>query len=344
MGVRGRGLRIALAICFGLLSLVAAAAASATTRSIRIVYRYPASGSYAGVALYTATSAPDLAGGPSLLRMDLGLRPVDSQGLVTVVLPGFDTGLTYFVVLRTYDAAGNESANSAPRVVLGQPLYADDFESYAPGTDPPNWIDSAPGQVAPGSATLFQTAQLAGGNMVFAAAPSSAEIYSHLDASGAGSWSLYEYSGRLESDAGTGAIGVTVLSQYPESAFFYRLSSAAGGAFALDKRGGSAALTCAGSASTGVAPSAGQWLRFAVHATNFSGLNRIRASVWPDGGAQPASWQVDCWDAAVESVSSGRIGVYSLGSGGNHCPRIPKPTREDSRLWCGKCRDVWSRP
>ena len=300
-----------------MLSLVAVATGGATTRSARIVYRYPTSGSYAGVALYTATRLLDLRGGPSLVRIDLGLQPIDSQGNVTVIVPGFDPTLSYFLALRTYDAAGNESANSTALSLPAAPLYRDDFESYAPGTDPPDWVDSAPGQLAPGDATEFETAQL-GGNMVYAAAASSAEIYSHLDAAGAGSWSSYEFTGRLESDALAGAIGVTVLSQYPESQFFYRLSSAAGGAFALDKRGGAAALTCAGSASTGVSAAAGQWLRFALTATRFADRNRVRATVWPDGTEQPSTPQVDCWDAASESESSGRIGLYSLGSGGNH--------------------------
>jgi len=304
----------------GSLSLLAAETAGASARTIRIAYRYPTSGSYAGIALYSATSEADLAGGPSLVRIDLGMQPVDSQGLVTVSVPGFDSATDYFLALRSYDAAGRESQNSMVGIVRGSKaiLYHDDFESYAPGTDPPDWVDSGPGQLGPGGAALFETAQLPGGGMAYAAAASSAEIHSHLDAAGAGSWSSYKLSGRLESDALVGGIGVTVLSQYPESQFYYRLSRAGDGAFGLDKRGGSSGLRCAGTASTGVTSAAGQWLRFAVLATRFADRNRLRASVWPDGSLQPAAWQVDCWDAAGESEASGRIGVYSLGSAGNH--------------------------
>jgi hypothetical protein len=298
--------------------------ASAAVRSVLFTYRYPSSGNYAGVALYYAASRADVAAGMNLTRIDLGLRPVDSQGLVNAMLPGFDDARDYYVVLRCYDSAGGESANSDVGVIAASvvattssTLYQENFESYAPGADPAAWIDSAPGAAAPGDATLFETTRLSDGSMAFGAAASVGDIHSHLDASGAGSWSSYEYSGRIESDLSVGRAGVTVLSQYPDAQFYYRLARV-GAAYSVVKRGGDGTLTCAGSASTGVIPSARAWLRFRVRVTRFDGRNRVRASLWPDGGSAPSNWQADCWDSAPEGNATGRVGLFSWGNAGNH--------------------------
>ncbi|HKC52802.1 MAG TPA: hypothetical protein VKF60_18580, partial [Myxococcota bacterium] len=319
-----RAVWLAVWIALASLASIAPSSASAGVRSVLFTYRYPSVGNYAGVALYHGATRAAVDSGVGLTRIDLGLRPVDSQGLVNAMVPGFDDTRGYFAVLRCYDSSGRESPNSDVGVIpalvaqpSSSPLYQEDFESYSPGADPAAWLDSAPGAAAPGNATLFETTQLADGSMAFGAAASVGDIHSHLDAAGAGRWSSYEYSGRIESDFLIGRAGVTVLSQYPDAQFYYRLSRIAFGAFGLTKQGGGA-LSCAGSSSTEVTPLPGAWYRFRVRVTRFDGRNRTRASVWPEGGSAPSSWQVDCWDGAPEAVATGRVGVYSLGVAGSH--------------------------
>ena len=126
---------------------------------------------------------------------------------MNAIIPGFDDARDYYVVLRCYDGAGPRVLELGVGVIAASvvassssTLYQENFESYAPGKDPTAWIDSAPGVAAPGDATLFETTQLSDGTMAFGAAPSVGDIHSHLDASGDGGWSSYEYSGRIESD------------------------------------------------------------------------------------------------------------------------------------------------
>ena len=318
-----------LAALFALGLSSAPTSARAAARSVLFVYRYPSSGNYAGVALYHAASRADIDAGVGITRIDLGLLPIDSQGNVNAMVPGFDDTRDYYVALRCYDSSGRESPNSAVGVVRAavpssSVLYQEDFESYSPGQDPADWVDSAPGLASPGSAALFETAQLPDGTIALAAANNSGDVHSHLDATGAGSWSSYEYSGRIESDSSAGATGVTVLSSYPDAQFYYRLARLGTGAYGVAKRG-SGPLTCAGASSSGasasstrIVPVAGEWLNFRVRATRFDGRNRIRASVWSVNGSEPSGWQVDCWDSAAESTGAGRIGVYSYGDAGSH--------------------------
>lgn len=308
-----------------MLASVGASRVDAAPRSVTFAYRYPSSGNCAGVALYYSASRAEIESGANLTRVDLGLLPTGSDSLVRAVVPGFDDSQDYFAVLRCYDGNGNESRNSGvgvipaapPQTPAGSELYHEDFESYPPAADPAQWLDSAPNLASPGDAALFETAELDDGSLVYGAA-SGMDLNSTVDASGAGSWSFYEFTGRIEADQLRGYRGVTVLSRYPETQFYYRLSHFANLPYTLVKRGGTDGLTCAGSQSTGVTPLPGQWLTFRVRVTRFDARNRIRASMWPDGGAAASGWQVDCWDTQPEPVASGRVGVFSGGDGGSH--------------------------
>ena len=322
MGWRGRS-ALGACLAFALASVVAARA-DATPRSVTFTYRYPSTTECAGVALYHSASRAEIDAGVNLVRVDLGRLPADSAAAVSAVVPGFEDTRDYYAVLRCYDGTGRESRNSGvgviPASVVQSPaagiLYEEDFEEYQPAADPTAWLDSAPNVAAPGPASLFETAALGDGSIAFTAATAS-DIHSTLDAAGAGAWSSYEYTGRMESDELRGSGGVTVLSRYPEAQFYYRLARFASMPYVVTKRG-NGALVCSGSASTGVTSAAGEWLQFRVRVTRFDGRNRVRASLWPDGAQAPAGWQVDCWDDAPEASSTGRIGVFSGGDRGSH--------------------------
>ncbi|HXK24275.1 MAG TPA: LamG domain-containing protein [Myxococcota bacterium] len=298
-------------------------------------YQYPPGGNYTGVKIYYAAARSDLDTDPNLPWIDLGLLAPDSQGIVNTMVPNWDPSRDYYVALRTYDAQGNESANSNPGVIYRVPpnpalIFGEDFESTAVGRHPAEWVDSAPDTSAPSQGDLFAVVALPDGTHAFEAPGSTGEIQSHLDGDAALLWSSYEYSGRIQSDSLGGAAGVTVLSQYPDSASEYLLERTGAGAYTLAKRG-TGALTCATSASTGVVPVAGQWLRFKVRATRFdSDRNRLRATLWADGATEPSTWQADCWDDASESIASGRVGVVSTGDPGNRWDDLSLETVADN--------------
>jgi hypothetical protein len=315
-----RALQLVAAI---MLTIFGLAPLRAEGRSIHVFYRYPAGTDLAGVALYYGASQGDVERNLNLTRIDLKLRQGRDDGVVIVTLAGLDDTRDYFVTLRAYDSQGRESANSAIGVVAARAppegaLFADSFEAYVPGADPPGWVDSGSSVTAAGNAGLFAVSSMPNGTLAFGSTSSAADLNSTLVASGSSGWASYEYSGRVESDSLSGEAGVSVLSAYPDAQFYYRLTRSASTAWKLVKRGGTGALACSPSSSTGVTTSAGAWLRFRVRATRFDGRNRVRAMLWPDGTAAPAAYQVDCWDSEAESNASGRVGVYSSGAAGSH--------------------------
>ena len=305
-------------------TVVAASQAAAAARTVVVSYRNPSSADVAGVALYHGTSRSDVDHGLNLTRIDLGRQAPDSSGVIRVTLSGFDDTRDYYMALRSYDSSQRESANSnvgllpasAPALPAGT-IYSENFDSYAPGADPSGWVDSGPGVASAGDASLFSTDLAAGSAEAFGAASSAGDLNATLVASGSAAWASYEFTGRVESDSTTGSTGVSVLSAYPDAQFYYRLAKFGVGPFKLMKIG-TGSLDCASSTSTGVTGDPGEWLRFRVRVTRFDGRNRVRAAMWPDGSAAPASFQADCWDADPESVSSGRVGVYSSGASGSH--------------------------
>src|SRR5262245_46524442 len=187
--------------------------AAADVRSVQISYRYPAVGNYAGVALYHAASLGDIDQDSDLTRVDLGLLPVNNQGIVNVMVPGFDDARDYYVVLRTYDAGENESRNSNVGVVKATEanpalLFAQAFESASVGSHPDPWVDS------PGGSNLFEVAELGDGTHALAAPGSTGEVQSHV-VIGQSLWASYELRGAIASETLAGSAGVTFLSRYP---------------------------------------------------------------------------------------------------------------------------------
>jgi hypothetical protein len=85
-----RALVLAAVFALGLVASLASTNASAAVRAVLFVYRYPASGNCAGVALYHGASRADIDAGARLTRVDLGLRSADAQGNVNVSIAGFD--------------------------------------------------------------------------------------------------------------------------------------------------------------------------------------------------------------------------------------------------------------
>ena len=63
------------------------------------------------------------------------------------------------------------------------------------------------------------------------------------------------------------------------------------------------------------ATSAGpRWFSFKYRVTRASGLTRLRAKLWVQGGTEP-SWQADCWTTAAVTADSGSFMLMRSGSG-----------------------------
>jgi hypothetical protein len=194
------------------------------------------------------------------------------------------------------------------------PVYYEDFEAYADGEDPVDWLDTGARNSLIEDPSLFETFELTDGSMAFGTRSSSSSIHSHLLAAGSEGWSGYEISGLWSIDNHNAGIGITLYSDFPNSSQYYRLRrSKALRTFALAPRA-DGEVVCVGKQNTHVDPIRDRWYRFRFQAQPEGNGVRLRASVWEDGTPAPAVWQVDCLDPNG-SLGSGVPGLWSQNRG-----------------------------
>jgi hypothetical protein len=70
-----------------------------------------------------------------------------------------------------------------------------------------------------------------------------------------------------------------------------------------------------GETDTEVSPEARTWYRLRIRAENEGDRTRIRARVWSGRNAEPAKWQVDCFDAGAFRNARGFVGVWGCSEG-----------------------------
>jgi hypothetical protein len=195
----------------------------------------------------------------------------------------------------------------------------EDFESYADGEHPDTWLDTgADYSLAQGQA-LFEVSEI-GGNSVFGTTSTASDIHSHYVGPGNALWTGYEYSGCVMITHPRGGVGVTLLSDYPNSDSYYRLwrGDRPGGASFHISRHPDGLDILSGTTDTSVAPSQNAWYRFRIAVTDTGSETRIRAKVWPKDSAEPADWQADCTDDHGSRLTTGTVGLWSTGQGAKY--------------------------
>jgi len=187
-----------------------------------------------------------------------------------------------------------------------------DFEGLAVGSDPPGWYDTDAGNsMAPADDyAVFD----AGGTRALGTLSTRVNIHSHYVVPDSPTWFNYTYTGRLRLDDPEGGIGVTALSDYPNSDRYYRLRRFAG-APELQLSSHGTALSC-DTGSTGVDPGDGGWYRFELQVEDAAGVTHVRAKAWHEGTPYATAWQQQCTDAGATRRVNGTVGVWSMLVGG----------------------------
>jgi hypothetical protein len=195
-------------------------------------------------------------------------------------------------------------------------LLAEDFELYNPGDDPVDWLDTgADNSLLP--AEYFQVFDVTG-NRALGTTVTLTNIHSHYVGPGSSNWAEYTFTGRMRMSDIAGGIGVTFLSDYPNSERYYRLRRGnflGGKVYSISSHGTGIP---AGTVLTGVDPVANVWYRFRIEVTDTGLRTEIRAKVWPEGDPEPASWQADCYDDSAIRLTTGTVGVWSMGRGAKY--------------------------
>ncbi|MDJ0768692.1 MAG: InlB B-repeat-containing protein [Ilumatobacter sp.] len=201
----------------------------------------------------------------------------------------------------------------APAVSAAAPFHQTDFEGESIGDDPADWLDTGAFNSMAADDALFAVAD-AGGTQAFSTASTASNIHSHFTGAGSDALERYSYEGRMQASAADAGYGVTFLSDYPQSDSYYRLRRYGSGSFRLSPHGTS---VTGGTVDTGVVPTAGTWYRFhiEVEVDHVNARTDIRARVWPDGSAEPSTWQIDAYDDSASRRTAGTFGVWSHGNG-----------------------------
>ncbi|MCF6264732.1 MAG: hypothetical protein L3J24_14255, partial [Xanthomonadales bacterium] len=183
------------------------------------------------------------------------------------------------------------------------------FGSDSVGSSPTDWYDSAANNSMVNDDSLFSIMSI-GGQSVFGTTETSAtNIHSHYVGLGNDGWSNYQYTGRLRISGASDTIGLTFFSDYPNSDRYYRLRREGNSAFYISPHG--TGIECTGTSNTGVTPAANTWYRFTIQAEDMGDRTAVRAKVWAEGSAEPASWQADCEDTGSR-LTMGTIGIWSV--------------------------------
>jgi hypothetical protein len=136
-------------------------------------------------------------------------------------------------------------------------LLQEDFEAYASGADPTNWLDQ---DGALGAGDYYRVQAVAGSQALTLVDYSDEFLYSHFAGAGATVWQDYEVSGRLSFATATGSGGVTFYSKVPEGqdAWYLLLRYANENQFRMYTHGTSIS-SCAGSRTIPINIVPGNW-------------------------------------------------------------------------------------
>jgi len=245
-----------------------------------------------------------------------------TQAVATFAAPEV-TSTAEELVFQLLVTQGDVSASDEVRVTVlpesdsHATLYFEDFDAYASGADPDDWMDTDADNSLVENDGLFKVMSISG-ETALGTTSEQTNIHSHYAGEDSTEWSDYTYTGRMMGTDDHNGFGVTFLSDYPNTDSYYRLRRGdypGGYAFHISPHGTN---ITGGTTDTGVVPNENQWYRFKIEVENTGTQTAIRAKVWADGSAEPADWQVDCYDGGTERLTSGTIGVWSMWSGGKY--------------------------
>jgi predicted MPP superfamily phosphohydrolase len=124
----------------------------------------------------------------------------------------------------------------------------------------------------------------------------------------------YELGGEIRFDDERAGVGVTFSSRmHEEHDLFYRLRrTASKREMHLSPHG---TVFSEGRSASPFVTSPRVWYAFRIRVISYERSTRVMARVWPAGGAEPASWTIDCLDATESRLRGGTIGLWAGGPG-----------------------------
>ncbi|MEM7233867.1 MAG: PKD domain-containing protein, partial [Planctomycetota bacterium] len=176
-----------------------------------------------------------------------------------------------------------------------------------------DWLDTAAGNSLKEDDRLFSVVEIDGEDAIRTTSTAT-NIHSHFRTP----FQTTSFRGEFRVDNSRGGVGITFHSDYPNSDTYYRLRRFKRKDFHISNHG----TSTSGDGSSGVVPRAKVWYAFAVSVENGSSETRIRAKIWEAKGSEPDSWQIDVRDDSETRLVSGKVGLWSMGSGRKYWRRL----------------------
>lgn len=250
-----------------------------------------------GVPTTSSASATAVANDPTTGQRVPGSSRAQAIASATLAVPNREDPSTL--------VASATATATTPDVPTGGSLLAD-------------WYDTGYGNLAGGGAEvdIFDVV-VHDGYLSMSITPTGRNVHSHYDPDTGSSWTTaLPLTGRMKRAAGSVGIGVTVLSDFPNSDTYYRLRNYSGSLWQLNAHP-DGAETFPDDAFVGPDPT-GQWVLFKIEAfDNGAGGTTVRAKVWAEGSSEPASWQLEGTDTGAGRITSGTVGLWADNVGGS---------------------------
>jgi len=189
-----------------------------------------------------------------------------------------------------------------------------DFETYSDGADPADWLDTGVNNSMVKNDTLFKTYDV-GGEIAFGTTSTLSNIHSHYAAATYDATVGFVFTGRMRMSDASSGIGVTFLSDYPNSDTYYRLRRYGSNTFHLASHGTAPLF---GVTDSGVIPTANTWYLYEIEVIDTGSQTGIRAKIWAEGSGDPADWQIDAYDDSPTRLTNGKIGLWAYSSGSKY--------------------------
>ncbi len=264
-----------------------------------------ASANYQAVATYDDQTTTDVTGaaewsvtsGPGQISAGVYQTPTDVASDVSVI-----------IAAEYVEDAASVQGDKKVAVKAASALLSEDFESYADGASPTNWLDTDVQSSLTRSDGIFAVHDV-GGTMAFGTPGVFSDAHAHYVAGGSESWSNYEVTGRMMTTTTDGSLGVTFYSDYPNSDTYYRLRRFAGTSFHVSPHPNGDQMS-GGVTDTQVTPQPNVWYRYRVQVISLANQTVVKAKVWADGENEPTAWQADCYDSRSARRTAGKVGLW----------------------------------
>jgi hypothetical protein len=189
---------------------------------------------------------------------------------------------------------------------------------FRPLNDPFWWLDTGGSNGLEQEDDLFEIERDENGIAVLSTESTLTNIHSHYLGANfkVSNRKTLVYTGQFQLESSDGGIGVTFLSDYPNSDSYYRLRRLAGETLHIAPHPDQSEFPeLIGDIDSEVTPMEGVWYNFEIRTSSNAQGTRILGKVWAEGEQKPQTWQIDATDTSAERFTSGKIGVWSMATG-----------------------------